>query len=141
MTGIPYFATSAKTMTQLVVGHSHVVVEIAHVFCFLLCCCRVLFQCSSSLLQPLTSCAWDLRTWIVHPRTRSWLGACLVRLATVLRGLAQPLILAAMVRILSVAEAPMPPQSSHAARYPGGRAGLPSCAETAKFASLSTFPL
>merc|ERR1719464_1195017 len=55
-------------------------------------------------------------------------------------GLAQPLILAAIVRIRSVAEAPMPPQSSHAARYPGGRAGFPSCAETAKLPSLSILP-
>merc|ERR1719440_2376351 len=45
-------------------------------------------------------------------------------------GLAQPLILDAIVRILSVAEAPTPPQSSQAERYPGARAGLPSCADT-----------
>merc|ERR1719223_2039153 len=41
-------------------------------------------------------------------------------------GLAQPLILDAMLHILSVADAPTPPQSSHALRYPGGRAGAPS---------------
>merc|ERR1719191_2542705 len=46
-------------------------------------------------------------------------------------GFAQPLIPAAMVRILSVAEAPTPPQSSHALRYPGARPGLPSTAEAA----------
>merc|ERR1719443_2658864 len=55
-------------------------------------------------------------------------------------GLAQPLILAAIERMRSVAEAPTPPQSSQALRYPGGRAGSPACAETAKFWSLSTLP-
>merc|ERR550537_131685 len=50
-------------------------------------------------------------------------------------GFAQPLMPAAMVRILSVAEAPTPPQSSHALRYPGGRAGSPEAAEEPKASS------
>merc|ERR1719321_499422 len=39
-------------------------------------------------------------------------------------GFAQPLIFAAIVRIRSVADAPTPPQSSQALRYPGARPGL-----------------
>merc|ERR1719337_504936 len=56
-------------------------------------------------------------------------------------GFAQPLILEAMVRMRSVAEAPTPPQSSQAERYFGGRAALPSCADVANCALLFTFPL
>merc|ERR1719324_1559001 len=45
------------------------------------------------------------------------------------KGLAQPLIFAAIVRMRSVADAPTPPQSSHALRYPGALPGLSDCAE------------
>merc|ERR1719264_2214524 len=64
------------------------VVEIAHVLCFFLCGCWVLFQCSSSLFQAFTSSTWDLGTRVVDTRTRSWFGALLVSLATVLRSMA-----------------------------------------------------
>merc|ERR1719231_14605 len=47
-------------------------------------------------------------------------------------GFAQPLIPAAMVRMRSVADAPIPPQSSQALRYPGALPGFPSAAEAAK---------